>query len=70
MEVIDAFVVVAGLQIHRVKRQWGLAQAVADVKHIAGCMSQSLKLVFDDVRVDRAIEVEQDRSVRSSSLVW
>jgi hypothetical protein len=65
LEVIDAFVVVRGLQIHKVKRQWGLAQAVVNVKHIAGCMSQSLKLVFDDVRVDRLMKVAQDRSVRS-----
>jgi hypothetical protein len=56
LEVIDAFVV-TGLQIHKVKRQWGLAQAVANVKHIVGCMSQSLKLVFDDVRVDRVMKV-------------
>ena len=41
------------------KRHWGLAQAVADIKHIAGCMFQSLKLVFDDVRVDRVMKMAQ-----------
>ena len=51
------FVVVAGIQIHKVKRQWGLAQAVANVKNIAGCMSQSLKLIFDYVRVDRVLNI-------------
>ena len=38
---------------------------MANVKHIAGCMSQSLKLIFDYVRVDRMMEVAQDHSVRS-----
>ena len=65
LEVIDAFIVVTGLQIHKVKREWGLAQAVANVKPIAGCMSQSLKLVFDDVRVDRLKKVAQNHSVLS-----
>ena len=35
----------------------GLAQAVANVNHIAGCMSQSLKLIFDYVRVDRVLNI-------------
>ena len=45
--------------------QWGLDQAVANVKHIAGCMSQSLKLIFDYVRLDRVMKVAQDHYVRS-----
>jgi hypothetical protein len=38
---------------------------VANVKYIAGCVSQTLKLAFDDIRVDGVMEVAQDHSVSS-----
>ena len=38
---------------------------MTNVEHIAGCMSQILKLTFDDIRVDGVMEVAQDYSVGS-----
>jgi hypothetical protein len=38
---------------------------VANVEYIAGCVSQTLKLAFDDIRVDGVLEVAQDHSVSS-----
>jgi len=65
LEVIDTLVVIARNKIHKVKRQWGLGQSMANVEHIAGCMSQILKLTFDSIRVDGVMEVAQDHSVGS-----
>ena len=53
------------LQIHKVKREWGLAQSVANVKHIAGRISPYLKLIFDEVWVYRVMKVAQDHPLRS-----
>jgi hypothetical protein len=63
LEVIDAFVVVARFKIRKVERQRGLGQSVANIEHIAGCVSQTLKLTFDDIWVDGVMEVAQDHSV-------
>jgi len=38
---------------------------MANVGNIAGCVSQNLKLTFDDIRVDGVMEVAQDHSVGS-----
>jgi hypothetical protein len=56
LEIVDAFVVVARFKIHKVERQWGLGQSVANIEHIAGCVSQTLKLTFDGIWVDGVIE--------------
>jgi hypothetical protein len=38
---------------------------MANVEHIAYCVSQTLELAFDDIRVDGVLEVAQDHSVGS-----
>jgi len=68
LEVIDTLVVIARYKIHKLKRQRGLGQLMANVEHIAGCVSQILKLTFDDIRVDGVMEVAQDHSVGSFAL--
>jgi hypothetical protein len=68
LKVIDAFVVVARFKIHKVERQRGLGQAVANIEHITGCVSQTLKLTFDDIWVDGVTAVAQDHSVGSFAL--
>jgi len=65
LEVIDILVVKAQFKIHKVKRQWGFGQSLANVELIAGCMSQILKLTFDNIRVYGVMEVAQDNSVGS-----
>ena len=65
MEVINNLIVIARFKIHKVKRQRGFGQSLANVEHIAGCVSQILKLIFDDIRVDGVMEVVQDHSVGS-----
>jgi hypothetical protein len=65
LEVINAFVVVARFKIHKVERQRGLGQSVANIEHIAGCVSQTLKLTFDDIWMDGVMEMVQDHSVGS-----
>jgi len=65
LEVIDTLVVIARFKIHKVKRQRGLGQSMANVEHIAGRVSQILKRTFDDIRVDGVMEVAQDHSVGS-----
>jgi len=65
LEVIDSLVVIAWFKIHKVKRQRALGQSMANVEHIAGFVSQILKLGFDDIRVDGVMEVAQDHCVSS-----
>jgi hypothetical protein len=65
LKVVDAFIVVARFKIHKIKRQRGLGQSVANIEHITGCVSQTLKLTFDDIWVDGVMEVAQDHSVGS-----
>jgi hypothetical protein len=62
---VDAFVVVARFRIHKVERQRGFSQSVANIEHIAGCVSQTLKLTFDDIWVNGVIEVAQDHFIGS-----
>jgi hypothetical protein len=64
LDVLDIFVV-ARFKIHKVERQRGFGQSVTHIEHIAGCVSQSLKLSFDDIWVDGVLEVAQDQSVGS-----
>jgi hypothetical protein len=70
LEVVDVFVVVARFKIHKVERQRGLGQSVANIEHIAGCVSQTFKLTFDDIWVDGVMEVAQDHSVGSFAPRW
>jgi len=65
LEVIYTLVVIARFTIYNVRRQRGLGQSMANVEHIAGCVSQILKLTFDDIQVDGVMEVAQDHSVGS-----
>jgi hypothetical protein len=65
LEVVDAFVVVARFKVHKVERQRGLGQSAANIEHIAGCVSQTIKLTFDDIWVGGVMEVAQDHSVGS-----
>ena len=65
MEIIDTLVVIARFKIHKIERQRGLGQSVADVEYVAGFVSQALKLDFDDIRVNGVMEVAQDHSVSS-----
>jgi len=65
LEVIDTLVVIARFKIHKVKRQCGLGQSMANVEHIVGCMSQILKLTSHNIRVDGVMELAQDHSVGS-----
>jgi len=43
LEVIDTLVVIARFKIHKIKRQRGLGQSMANVEQIAGCVSQIIK---------------------------
>jgi hypothetical protein len=70
LEIVDAFVVVAQFKIHKEERQWGLGQSVANIEHIAGRVSQTLKLTFDNIWVDGVMEVAQDHSVGSFTRGW
>jgi hypothetical protein len=65
LEIVDTLVVIARFMIHKVERQRGLGQSMAYVEHIANCVSQTLELAFDDIRVDGVMEVAQDHSVGS-----
>ena len=38
---------------------------MTNVEHIASCMSQTLKLAFNDIRVDGMMDVAQEQSVGS-----
>jgi hypothetical protein len=67
LEVIDVFVFVARFKIHKIERKRGLGQSVANIEHIADCVSQTLKLTFDDIWVDGVMDVAQDHSVGSFS---
>jgi hypothetical protein len=65
LKIIDTLVVIARFKIHKIERQRGLGQSVANVEYIAGCVSQTVKLAFDDIQVDGVMEVVQDHSVSS-----
>jgi hypothetical protein len=65
LEIVGAYVVVARFKIHKIERQRGLGQSVTNIEHIADCVSQALKLTFDDIWVDGVMEMAQDHSVRS-----
>jgi hypothetical protein len=65
LEIENALVDVTRFKIHKVERQRGLGQSVANVEHIASCVSQTLKLAFDDIQLDGVIEMAQDHPVGS-----
>jgi hypothetical protein len=52
LKIIYTLVVISRFKIHKIERQRGLGQSVANVEYIAGRVSQALKLAFDDIRVD------------------
>jgi hypothetical protein len=65
LEIENALVVVTRFKVHKVERQRGLGQSVANINHVASCVSQTLKLAFDDIRVDGVMEMAQDHPVGS-----
>jgi hypothetical protein len=65
LKIIYTLFVFVLFKIHKIERQRGLDQSVANVEYIAGCVSQILELAFDDILVDGVIEVAQDHSVSS-----
>jgi hypothetical protein len=65
LKIIDTLVLIARFKIHKIEMYRGLGQSVANVEYIPGCVSQTLMLSFDDIRLDGVMEVAQDHSVSS-----
>jgi hypothetical protein len=52
LQVINALVIVLGLQVHKIEGQGFLCYSVADVKHVSNFMAKCLEFRLDFVRRD------------------
>ena len=52
LQVINALVIVLGLQVHEIEGQGFLCYSVVDVKHVSNFMAECLEFSLDFVRGD------------------
>jgi hypothetical protein len=50
LQVVNALVIVLGLQVHKIKGQGFFCYSVADVKHVSNFVAKCLKFSLDFVR--------------------